>query len=182
MVKKLLPKGIDKTAGIFLIGFCLFLISFGAQSTQAVTLTVGDNSGLPGETITIAVDLTSKVNESIAGLNFDLGFDSTRLTISGVSAGQVVTDAGKSLSYSEPAAGIVRILIFGLNQDIIADGVIADVSFDIQPTASAGPITLSLSSAAVTNPGAQAISVTTVNGLLTIMEGANNPSALDSRR
>ena len=135
-------------------------------------LSVGSGSGYPGDSgISIAVNLSSNPSgDVVAGLNLDLNYDSAALSLTDVTIGQAASSAGKSLSYSEPAAGMARIIIFGLNQDTIADGVIADVSFDILASASSGDKALTLTNYSAIDPNVLSVSLTAVGGAITVLD------------
>ena len=96
------------------------------------SLSVGSGSGLPGATnISIPVSLASLGGAQVTGLNFDLSFNSSRLSVGSVTIGSAASSAGKSLSWSQPAANRIRVIIVGFNATAIPDGTVAVVSINV---------------------------------------------------
>jgi len=139
-----------------------------AQSSGA-SLSAGSASGLPGDTgLSIPVSLSSDAGTEVTGLNFDLNFDSTRLTVQNVTIGGTASSAGKALSWSTPSSGRVRVLIFGLNQTAIQNGTVANVVVGVNMGASPGSSTLSFSNAMATDPSGSPVPLSTSSGAFTI--------------
>ena len=90
------------------------------SNLKAATLSVGSTSVSPGDkNISIPVNLTSSPEEKVCGFNFDLNFDTSRLSFKEVILSSVATEAGKSLSYSQPGSNTIRVVVIGLNQNVI---------------------------------------------------------------
>ncbi len=149
-----------------------------AQTPQAVLLSVGSGSGLPGTTgISIPVSLTSQGGAQVAALNFDLNFDASRVrvpsgTCSGVVAvalGSAADRAEKLISCSRPSSRTVRVMILGLNTNVIPDGPVAVVRFDVLAGAAPGTFALTLSSTIASDPGASSVPVATSDGSFTVL-------------
>lgn len=77
--------------------------------------------------VTVPIKLTSTNNP--AGLQFDLRFDSSKLTFDRLNAGPAATAAAKSVTQRVQPNGDVRVIIIGLNQNTIADGTVAEAIF-----------------------------------------------------
>lgn len=139
-----------------------------AQSSPSATLSCGSGSGMAGDTgISIPVSLSSSAGTQVSGLNFDLNFDSSRLSVSSVSKGSAVP-ATKTLSFSFPAAGKVRVIIFGLDQTAIPNGTVASIVFNVNPSASEDIYKLTLVNAAASDPGGDGVSLNLSNGSITV--------------
>lgn len=154
-----------------LLAVVLLLLPMGtAAQTPIAALSVGSGSGLPGATgIHIAVSLDSQGGAQVAGLNFDLTFDSSRLTVAGVNVGSAASSVGKLLSWSQPEANRIRVIIIGVNQTAIPDGTVATISFDVLGAASPGTSALTLSSTAATDPTGNPVAVDVVNGSFEVL-------------
>ena len=152
----------------------LFLVLAGADVIQAATLTLGNSSGALGtEDVIVPVNIASGAGENVAGINLDINYSATQLSFNGVSAGQAAIDADKSVSSSTPAEGVIRIVVFGVNQNSMNDGVMANVNFDIPAGASVGEVVLSVSNAVATDPDANEVTLSTVNGSVMITGVSN---------
>jgi len=153
---------------LVLIVFLGSAIGAEAQSPSA-TLSSGSGSGMAGDTgISIPVTIYSAPGTQVSGLNFDLTFDSSRLSVSSVNIGSAASSAGKSITESYPSAGTVRVLIFGFNQTAIPNGTVATIVFNVNAIASPGTSSLSLSNAAASDPGGAGVTLSLSNGSFTV--------------
>jgi len=132
---------------------------------EAATFTVGSSSGLPGQTdVLIPIDLNSGSGEEVAAFNFDLNFDTLRLSFKAVTLGQVAIDAEKMLAHSTPSPNRVRVIVYGLNQNVIADGTVLNFTFDILSASPCGDAQLNITNVAIADPNANSIPATIVPG------------------
>ncbi len=134
----------------------------GAGGTPQLRL--GSASGQCGETVTLPLTLVTN-GGSVASLQVDLGF-AAPLTFSAVAAGTAAEAAGKSVSGIATAGG-ARIVVVGLNQNAIGDGIVATVTLGIGSAATAGTYPVTLSGVVAADPNAQPVTVTTQNGAVT---------------
>jgi PKD repeat protein len=109
--------------------------STGNPATQD-PVTVG-----PGNTLTVNILLTSG-SDSVAGTGNDIAFDTSIFSSPSATAGQVATDAGKFIATTAPSSGVFRVSIVGFNTNVIADGVVAVVTFTVATDATPGTYTL----------------------------------------
>ena len=136
---------------------------------EAATLSVGSHSGSPGEkSISIPINLTSVTGEEVSAFNFDLKFDASRLSFREVTLGSVAEDAGKSLSHSQPKSNIVRVVVIGLNQNVIDDGTVLTFTFDILDNASRGKVKLIINNQSISDPRGKKLSVLPEGGEITV--------------
>ena len=136
-----------------------------AQSNP--TLSVGSGSGLPGSTgKLIPVSLGS--NTAASALQFNLNFDSNKLTVSQVSVGSAAS--GKTVE-SNVSSGSVSVVIYG-GTSTIGNGTLVNVTFNILSSASAGQVPLTLSNVVASDSNANTVQVTTSNGSITILQAA----------
>lgn len=140
-----------------------------AASSPTVVISAGSASGNPGDTnINVPVSLQSKDGAHVVGLNFDLSFDDNRLNVSSVTIGPAASGAGKIMSWSQLSTSTVRVIIFGLNQDMIPNGTVANVIFNVLDDAAPETSHLVLSNAAATDPSSSGIGVRLNNGSFTV--------------
>jgi hypothetical protein len=98
--------------------------------------------GIPGDTVPTSVEYTAQ-GAQVTALEFEVLYDPSFLTLSG-QAGSAATLASKVIAFGG-LAGDSIILISGLNQNVIGDGSVADLKFQVSLNAPAGPYNFSLS-------------------------------------
>ena len=149
-----------------------------AQSPLAV-LTAGSDSGNPGEfDINIPITSSSQGGAEVSIVNFDLNFDSSRLSVASITIGSAATNAGKAFIPSQPSPGVVRVFIWDpeLNPEIIANGTLANISFNVLGGASPGPSGLNLSDVTVGDLAAQGVPHSVNNGTFTVNPPTSTPA------
>ncbi len=149
------------------------LLLAAATPALAATVTVGSQAAVRGATIVVPVNLTSSVGENPAGLQFDLTYNTSVLTFVSYADGPVSTAAGKFGSSSNPSAGVRRVVIFGLNPNVIGNGVVCNLTFTVQTTAPVGLSPLTLSAVQITDPNATPLpNITPVSGSVDVSASA----------
>ncbi len=106
----------------------LFLLLVIAASANAATVSLGNLAGNAGQSVTVSIPLQNQ-GAQLAGVQFDLIFDKTAMTITAV-AGDAANAAQKFISTSSQPGGI-RIIVAGFNQNLIADGNVANLTIAI---------------------------------------------------
>jgi len=141
-----------------------------AAATPKAGVSAGSAMGLPGGTnVPVTVGLKSLNGAQVVALNFDLTYDSNRLSVGSVTLGAAASSAGKLISWSQPTANRIRVLIVGLNQDAIPDGAVAVVSFNVLASARRGATPLALTSVVASDPATQPIANKIVNGAFRVV-------------
>jgi hypothetical protein len=116
-----------------------------AAQLTAATLTVAAASSSPGQPANFVVALQNS-GAQIAGLQFDLTYNTAALAVLSASAGAASVAAGKS-AYQASLSNGQRVVVAGMNQTLIADG--------------AG-VALALTGIAGSAPGAYVVTLTNV--------------------
>ena len=127
-------------------------------------------------TITIAYN---SLGDQVAALQFDLGFDSSNLNLT-VVTGPAVRSSGKSLYFVPLGAGSSRVLVAGLNQNLIADGGILTLFVSVAPGAGAGPSTLQVTNALGADASGNPVPIPDTSGIVNISSQSGAGSAIDS--
>ncbi len=151
--------GVRQFARVYFILFVLLGFSITAF-TQSVTLSVGSNTGKPGGTVSVPIVLTSTGGAQTAGIQWNFGFTSDIAGVN-VTAGPSATNAGKSVS----CAGNICI-IFGVNGNVLADGIVATATFQIASKPSTTAIPVQLASVAASTALGAAIPTTGGSGII----------------
>ncbi|SLM29520.1 exported hypothetical protein [Desulfamplus magnetovallimortis] len=147
---------------IFIMMFCI------SASAYATDLVVENVSGFPGDDIVVSVSLQGGGSNNVAGAQFDVIFDDSKLTFQSATIGSAADAADKDLSSSSPASDTVRCLIVGMNRNVIADGDLVELSFRIKDGAAQGAYEISLEQVMVPNIDAQSVTVGVTTGFVTV--------------
>src|ERR1700761_1060807 len=87
---------------------------------RAAQLAAGAITLAPGSSGTLDVAYTS-MGDQVSSLQFDLGFDSSVLSLTVVPASSI-RSSGKSFYEADLGAGSRRIVVTGLNENTLSDG------------------------------------------------------------
>ena len=119
------------------------------------------------------------MGDQIAGLQFDLAFDSAALSVI-VAPGPAIRSAGKDLYTSNLGPGSFRVMVSGLNQDSLSDGGMVTVFIGVAPNAAAGAYTIGLKNAIGTDASGNAVAIPDATAAITISSQAGNGAAIQS--
>jgi len=78
--------------------------------------------------VSIPVTITTDGADQPASLQFDVTYDAANFAVLDVQVGDAAAQAGKSAVFNDSGNGTVTVLVAGLNQNVITDGVVANVS------------------------------------------------------
>jgi hypothetical protein len=144
------------------------LLATFAVAGNAAELSIGNGILNPAaQPLTLNVTLASS-GASLSGMQFDLEYDAAALNVT-VAAGPSAGAAGKNLQSNVMQAGHLRILIVGMNQATIADGIVATLQVSLKGQAGAGrTLPIRMTAPAGTNAKAQAVALSGGNGSVKI--------------
>ncbi len=109
--------------------------------------------------------------EDLAGLQCDLEFDADALEI-GLQAGPAASKAGKGLVITTPAEGRRRLLVAGMNQTSLGDGVLLVLRVRVKTvSASSGTYALRIQNAIGTTKDGSSVSMRTSDGSVVVPGG-----------
>lgn len=115
--------------------------------------------------VTVPIKLTS--GDSPVGVQFDLRFDSSKLTFDRIVTGPAATAAAKTAQPRVQPNGDIRVLIIGVNPNTIADGTVAQAIFTT--TGNSGETAaVELIEVKVSDADAKEVASTKTDGVVTI--------------
>lgn len=158
--------------------FIGFLIVFMPGLALAdATVALGDVSGDAGENVLVSLTLSS-TPQNVSSMNFTIYFDSAVLEYISAAGTAMLTDAfpggaEKQFEVNSPQNGEVKALIHGMNQNIIGDGVIGNITFMIRNNAPAGDIALDLTDLVACAGDADPVVSTAVDAAVTCSSGGS---------
>ena len=157
----------------------LLTIAGMARVTFAASLNIGNAQANVGKTgVQVDVDLEVVGSEEIASLQLDLQFDD-RLKLVDVYAGNVATTADKSVAWNSRSNGVARVLLYGLNENVIDNGHVFQLIFDVKADGVSGQSDISAPSLTASNPVGDNVALSAQSGYVGIGGGAASPPAGD---
>lgn len=129
--------------------------SFGAVITLQPPETI---EGL----IAVPIHIAPEEGDQMASLQFDFDYDAADMYVTSVESGTCASQAGKDVVFSPMADNTVRVIVAGMNQDTLEEGIVATVYLqrvDDGSTASA----MELGAVVVSDPIGNAIESTYEN-------------------
>lgn len=103
------------------------------EGAKLPSLTVGQTTGEPGDTVTIPLMLSNVSGYDISAISTDITYDTTILEKPSVRIGPAGTAAGKSVTSNEPSQGTLRIGILSVsNNNAIGSGVVGYLTFTVK--------------------------------------------------
>lgn len=123
-----------------------------AKSGSIATLSVGSGSGANEETVEISVHLDTNSSQ-VSGVQFWLEYDPESVSFVEAVEGPVALAAEKQVEANVPVPGEVRVIVYGLNDNIMADGLLATISFAVLNPAGAEVVLTGTNVAASTPEG-----------------------------
>lgn len=161
-----------KHAVLFLCLAC----AAGVASAQPATLSLSNPSAAPGASLILPLDFASR-SSSITGLQFDLQYDNSAVTVS-TTVAAAVRASGKGLYVTDLAPNQKRFLFVGLNGSRIPDGPLINLFVGVSPHTQAGSYRLQFSNVIATDASGQPIAVEAADGTLSIDDHAPSTAAL----
>ena len=132
-------------------------------------LSLIDTRGYPGSIVTINLTLDNADGIDVSAVSSDLTYDTSILSNPSVVIGPAGEAAGKATSSSFVDSDTYRIGIVGLsNSNVISDGIVAYISFDVSPSAEIGTTTVITQGAGASSPDGEIVSIEGFSGTITI--------------
>ena len=101
-----------------------------AVAASGATLRFGDVTTDAQGYLHVPVTIAAEDYEQVAGLQFDLNFDETNFAFMDVVLGPSAENAGKDAVFTDAFTGTTRVLVVGMNQNTMQDGVVAELVFN----------------------------------------------------
>jgi hypothetical protein len=118
--------------------------------------------GVPGNTVPTSIVYAAE-GALVSALQFDVLHDPNALGLTSQTAGSAATAAGKNLDFNTLVPGNTRFVISGLNQNIIGNGSVTDLTFQVSLNAPPRPYPVFLSGILASDPNGNPVSINNVN-------------------
>ena len=143
-----------------------------AQATGASEIAMGDGSAAPGASgVEVVVTFTRTDAEEVSGIQFDIVYDETVLSVSDVVAGAAASDAGKQVASSQVEDGRTAVVISGITTTFpIQTGALAIVTFAVAADAIETVYTIEMADVILSDEIGRRVSATVTDGSFTVSE------------
>jgi hypothetical protein len=115
-----------------------------------------------GDSVDVSVEYRAQGAE-ISAFEFDLQYDPSVLNIT-ATIGSAALAADKLLVTGVLPNGNIRFLIFGINQNVIPDGSLVDLTIEVSASSAVGPYPLVFLNANAASPDAEGVPLRTHDG------------------
>jgi uncharacterized protein YjdB len=140
-----------------------------ALSNRAI-LTIGSVRGESGSTVHVPATLATG-GYDIATILLSVSFDSTVLEVAGVSPGETIENANKTLDFSVSQPGTLRVLIYG-GVTTVADGALFAMEFNIRSGVGNTALPLQASEASAATPAGSPVGLSVGDGQIAVGSSA----------
>lgn len=143
----------------------LFVV-LGAPIAFPAVVSLPAQSSPAGGSIILPVSFASE-GSSVSAAQFDLEYDSSVISLA-IIVGEAVRTSGKHLYVADVSANRKRLIICGLDQVPVPDGVIANLFVNVTASAAAGVYPLKISGLAGADPPGEYTPIDGADGALTV--------------
>jgi uncharacterized protein (TIGR03437 family) len=142
----------------------LFLATCAAAHSAQLSLPAATSS--PGSIVLLPLAFASQ-SDSVAGVQFDLQFDSVNLSVN-ATLGDSARGAGKSLYLWQLSPGLWRFFILGLNQAQLTDGNLVNLFVNVNAAAYLDTYPVQLLNIVAGDPSGNAVTTTETDGSIAV--------------
>ncbi len=145
------------------IGLVVFAGCSEIAAGQSVTLSVGVSQKTVGGSVVVPIHLVSLGGAQAAAVQWSLGYSSD-VTGVALEVGTAATNAGKSLACNGNTC-----LIYGINANVMSDGIVATVTLQISSNPSALTIPIQITGVVAATPAGDSIPAAGVSGMALLL-------------
>ncbi len=136
------------------------VVLLGASHVVAVTLGLQSIVTLDQTTeVQLPIQLDTQPGDVVASLQFDIHFDNEQFQFRRVETGAAAAQADKSAHFNPIRPDVIRVVVAGLNRNVIAPGILARVVFD-RVSGESGTTSLRMDGAILSDPFGTAVPAT----------------------
>lgn len=115
---------------------CALCVPAPAAFGQSIGLALGSATGQPGGSVSVPLSLTTS-GAQVSSISWTFAYAAADISNVSVAPGPAATAAAKSISCQETSTGRSTCVAFGLNRNLIANGVLANATFTLAANTSA---------------------------------------------
>ena len=163
---------------------CLVVLCSFTYDASGATVSLDSILAEQGDTDAVMpLLLAREAPEDVSAIQADITFDSDVFEFVEISAGPVALAATKEASASVVAKGVLRVIVSGMNLDVIESGTVAYLRFGVSPTAVPLEYQFAVEGLIVSDPYGDELPATAAGGTFTVQPlaqvlGVANPTTL----
>ena len=161
---------------VLLVGLILLSITLTPANAQQVAISLGSGISVPGGTLAMDVSLTTSGGAQPAVFQWTMSYSAADIASVSVTDGPTATAAGKSILCSSTPGSTVCVA-YGVNQNIISDGVAATATFSIASGALDTSAPVQVTGVSASAPAATGISALGTGATISISQTSQPPVA-----
>jgi len=161
---------------VLLVGLILLSVTSTPANAQQVAVSLGSGISVPGGTLAMDVSLTTSGGAQPAVFQWTMSYSAADIASVSVTDGPTATAAGKSILCSS-ASGSTVCVAYGVNQNIISDGVAATATFNIASGALDTSAPVQVTGVSASAPDASGISALGTGATISISQTSQPPAA-----
>lgn len=143
-------------------------------SITAPVVAIGSGAGKAGESVTVPVVLTNAGTEDVGATQFTVTFPDNDLQFTSAASGDAAVASGYQASANEATTGTLNVVVFGLTDQPLGDGVIAEITFTVRSGATEGDAALVGGGLVISSTQATTVAGTQIsNGSIAIGAGSS---------
>jgi len=156
---------------LFLAALTVVAVPTWGGWSDELTLAVGSSTVRERATGAIPIELV-RGTSTPASIFLDILYDPAELSPVGVEQGAAAIAASKDVSYDIPSSGRLKVIVGGINENVIDDGTLMEVTFRLSGAADEGDIIeLRGAEGSAADLDAQRIDVNFTDGAITVEPG-----------
>jgi trimeric autotransporter adhesin len=144
------------------------VFALAASPADAQTLSLDSGSATVGGTASLNLTFNDSDADNLSGLQWTFSYDPTAIAAIAVSAGPVLTEAGKTVTCNG-SAGSLTCLAIGMNLNTITDGIAAVASVTLAGTDTNSPISVGMTGGVGATPAGTGETLSLVAGSITVL-------------
>lgn len=155
---------------ILSVVICLYV----PETIYGAVLSVDKKTAETGMMIRLPILLSVDSGEQVSALQFDVNYPLNNFQISNVFIGSSASSAGKTLQYNMLSSNALRIIIAGLNQNVIGNGCVAELECRVCLSSWSGFADVTLTGIVMSSPTGSRVPAQASNGGIDIIRSAHH--------
>ena len=145
------------------------VVSISPIPAHAATLSLSDATAIPSQThVAFPLSLSLAFGEQLTAVTLDVQFDTTIAQWGSVTLDPAVVALGKQVTSNVLSPGHIRVIVYGLDRQILSAGSLGQLFLDVSTSAPIGNSPITLQNGLASDPSGTDVAVTLFGGQLVV--------------